>query len=252
MLHRIETGFGQICAFTANASHELRTPVAIIRAAAEVALLRPQASETVFRQTLERILRESERNTKLIDQMLELARLDSGVEKGQFVSVDLRDSAADAAREMASLAAAGGVRLSVVSSQSDVTVTGDREQLRRLWLILLDNAIKYTSEGGSVTVEASVRKGYPTVAIQDTGIGIALEHQERVFQRFYRTDKARSRALGGTGLGLSIAQEIATVHGARVELQSSPGWGSEFSVRFMGPVQSLTPPSLHSNCEVLR
>jgi heavy metal sensor kinase len=253
MLHRIETGYAQICAFTANASHELRTPVAIIRAAAEVALLRPQPTEAAFRQTLERILRESERNTKLIDQLLQLARLDSGVEKGQFVSVDLRDSAAEAAREMASLAAARGVHLSFAPSQSGVTVAGDREQLRRLWLILLDNAIKYTPEGGSVSVKASVREGRPVVAIQDTGIGISPEHQKRVFQRFYRTDKARSRALGGAGLGLSIAQGIAAVHEARIELRSSPGQGSEFSVVFTDPARHRTqPPLLHSDCEVLR
>jgi heavy metal sensor kinase len=252
MLHRIETGFAQIRAFTDNASHELRTPVAIIRAAAEVALLRPHPSEAVFRQTLERILRESERNSKLIDQMLELARLDSGVERGQFAAMDLCDSAAEAVREMAPVAAARVVQLSIAPSQSDVTVAGDREQLRRLWLILLDNAIKYTPEGGCVTVEASVREGRPVVAIQDTGIGIPAEHQERVFQRFYRTDKARSRALGGAGLGLSIAQEIAMVHGARIELRSSPGQGSEFSVCFMDPAGRWTQPPLQSACEVLR
>jgi signal transduction histidine kinase len=252
MLHRIETGFAQICAFTANASHELRTPVAIIRAAAEVTLLRPHPTEAVFRQTLERILRESERNTKLIDQLLQLARLDSGVEKGQFASVDLGDSAAEAAREMASLAAARGVGLFFAPSQTDVTVAADREQLRRLWLILLDNAIKYTPEGGSVSVKASMREGRPIVAIQDTGIGISPEHQERVFQRFYRTDKARSRALGGAGLGLSIAQEIAMIHGARIKLRSSPGQGSEFSVVFTDPTRRRIQPPLHSNCKVLR
>jgi signal transduction histidine kinase len=252
MLHRIETGFAQTCAFTANASHELRTPVAIIRAAAEVALLRQNASEAVFRRTLERILRESERNTKLIDQLLQLARLDSGVEKGQFASMDLRNSAAEAAREVASLAAARGVHLLIAPAESDITVSGDREQLRRLWLILLDNAFKYTPEGGSVTVEASLREGRPTVAIRDTGIGIPPEHQARVFQRFYRTDKARSRALGGAGLGLSIAQEIAAVHGARIELRSSTGQGSEFAVCFTDPARPRAQAPLHSDCEVLR
>jgi len=228
MLERIEHGVRRMREFTANASHELRTPVAIVRAAAEVALLRTHAPGEFYRDALERILRESERNTRLIESMLELSRIDSPATRAEFSPLRLNSSLAEACERMAPLAAARGVSLNCEPAERRPEVLADAEQLRRLWLILLDNALKFTPAGGTVTARVSDA----TVEVADTGVGIAPEHQERIFERFYRADKARSRSLGGAGLGLAIAQEILRLHGASIGVNSVPGEGACFSVTF--------------------
>jgi heavy metal sensor kinase len=243
MLDRIERGFQRTRDFTVNASHELRTPLAIIRASAEVALLRQRAGEAFYRAALERILRESERNTRLLESMLELSRADSGVEAISVDTVSLAASVREACEQMAPLAAARGIVLHVQPG-SEAKVLADRDQLHRLWLILLDNAVKYTPEGGSITVRAREL----SVEVEDTGIGIASEDLHLIFERFYRTDKARSRALGGAGLGLAIAREIALVHGAELAVDSTQGKGSRFSVTF--PLHAAVQPEFSANFQV--
>ncbi len=229
MLVRIEDSFRQIRHFTANASHELRTPLAIIRTTAEVALLGGGRSA---REPLERILREAERNTSLLEDLLQLARADAEdagqTPRAPHHRVDLRETVAAACADVAPLAGSHGLVLRTRFEDPPCYCMGDEEQLRRLWLILLDNAVKYTPSGGviSVTVRANA------VEISDTGIGIAAEHRARIFERFYRADKARSRSQGGTGLGLAIARHIATSHGAAIEVASEPGVGSRFTVCF--------------------
>jgi heavy metal sensor kinase len=228
MLDRIELGFLRMREFTADASHELRTPIAVVRTAAEVGLLRRNATPEFYRETLERILRESERNTALLANLLELSRMDSGVDAGERLPLDLHCSLAEACDRIAPLAMTRGVELRCLPAASPAEIIADRDQLRRLWLILLDNAIKFTASGGSVT--AGVRRG--AVEVADTGTGIAPEHQDRIFERFYRADKARSRSLGGAGLGLAIANEIVRRHGAEIRVRSRLGSGSVFTVTF--------------------
>lgn len=241
MLERIEVGFRRMRDFTANASHELRTPVAIIRAAAEVALLRTAASKAFYCETLERILRESERNSALLESMLELSRVDSRADGMEREAVELNRSLGDASGDMQPVALARGVSLAFAAAPLPLPVLANREQIRRLWLILLDNAIKYTPAGGSVTAHVVAGASRAIVRIADTGIGIAPEHQPLIFQRFYRTDKVRSRNLGGAGLGLAIAREIALQNDAEIQVASEAGKGSTFSVSF--PALAASPTS---------
>ena len=247
MLVRVEEGFRQVRQFTDNASHELRTPIAIIRAAAEIALLKPGAEERSYRDALHRILRQAERNSVLIEQLLELARADAGAIAGQAIrrtSVDLAASLSHACSEIAPLAAEKGLRLNFQAASAQASpplfVDADEDRLRRLWLILLDNAVKYTPEGGEITARTLRADGRLCCEVADTGIGIGAEHLGRIFERFYRVDKARSRETrragqSGAGLGLAIACEIARLHGARIEAKSSAGGGSRFLVLFPAP-----------------
>src|SRR5262249_45245808 len=138
-----------------------------------------------------------------------------------------------ACEQIAPLAASREIHLRAPDGAGGALVLGDADQLRRLWLILLDNAIKYTPPGGHVAAQVSLTpKGEVIGEVSDTGVGIAAEHQRFIFERFYRTDKTRSRAAGGSGLGLAIAREIASIHDAEVRVESEPGAGSHFFVRF--------------------
>jgi signal transduction histidine kinase len=221
--------------FLANASHELRTPVAIIRANAEVALLANERLGRASRAALESILKEAERDSVLIEDMLHLARIDSGelLDRSRWQTVDLNASLAMACSDIRPLAGTRGLTLRVLPLSAPCPLRADDEQLRRLWFLLLDNACKYTPPGGTITAGVGcLADGSPLVFVEDTGIGIAAEHRERIFERFYRVDKGRSRSQGGTGLGLAIAHQIAGAHGAELQLESDAGRGSRFSVVF--------------------
>ncbi|MCX5794218.1 MAG: ATP-binding protein [Elusimicrobia bacterium] len=216
--------------FTANVSHELRTPLAAIKAFAET--LRGGAAEDPDHRMefLEEIERNADRMTRLVDDLLTLSALDSGARPPAAESVDLMRLAAEVTATLKPLAGRKELGLRLEPFRDVPPVRGDRGQLKQVLTNLLDNAIKFTPEKGLVRVSAACAEGRVTVAVQDTGIGIPAEDLPRIFERFYRVDKARSRELGGTGLGLAIVKHIVEAHGGSVAVESRPGEGSTFRV----------------------
>jgi heavy metal sensor kinase len=233
MFGRLDASFRRMAEFTADASHELRTPVAVIQTTAEVARSKPRTEEE-YAKALDRILVESQRTTRLIEDLMLLARADAGADGMVLEPMDLAHALREACAAAKVLAEAAHVHL-IAEEFCECLIRGDDAALRRLLLILLDNAVKYTPPGGSVTVSMSVqeRAGEKTavVEVRDTGIGIAPEDLPHIFDRFYRVAKDRSRTTGGAGLGLSIARWIATRHGGEIRAESAPGAGSVFRVR---------------------
>ena len=228
MIARLENAFQKITRFTADASHELRTPLAVMRTTAEVALRAPQGEEQ--RAALEHIVAEIERTSHLVENLLLIAKADSGAADLKKRRVDIVEAVREACSEASVLARVKGLRFDTELPDASVWVNGDRDALRRLFLILLDNAVKYTPAGGSLAVVVGAENGHVLGTVRDSGIGIAPEHLPHVFDRFYRADRARSRADGGAGLGLAIGRWIAEVHGGRLRVESEPQLGSAFHV----------------------
>lgn len=243
MLERIESAFQKITQFTADASHELRTPVSLIRTEAEVALRRSR-TESEYKESLLQILQEAERTTLLIEQLLELARADSG--RGSLVmqSVDLPEILRSVVSSWQQVAAARNLQFSTDIYKLDVSVMGEPTLLRRLADILLDNAFKYTPSPGSVRLALEVREETAVITVRDSGMGIAQEEQEKIFERFYRVDKARSRGEGGVGLGLAIAEWIVLQHRGAISVESQPGEGATFRVELPLIVVDVQSPLL--------
>jgi two-component system, OmpR family, heavy metal sensor histidine kinase CusS len=224
MIARLERSFAEIRRFTADASHELRTPLTALRAEVEVTLGKPLTLDNAT-QALGNILEELVRMSRLTDQLLTLSRRDAGVEQLTLTPLDLHSLAAGVVDTMQPLAEAKEVQLRL-DGEDPVQVAGDEGRLRQVFINLLDNALKFTPERGRVTVRVERRGEAAVVAVEDTGIGIPPEHVPKVFDRFYRVDKARSREQGGTGLGLSISKSIVLAHGGGIELTSVPGHGT--------------------------
>jgi heavy metal sensor kinase len=243
MLDRIETAFRRVTQFTADASHELRTPVSLIRTEAELALRRSRGEEE-YKESLRHILLEAERTTALIEQLLALARADSGREALQMQPVDLQLTLRGVIESWQQVATIRDLQFSASVGDQAAFVMGDETLLRRLVDILLDNAFKYTPSPGSVRLLLEERGENVVITVQDSGVGIAADEQDKIFERFYRIDKARSRAQGGTGLGLSIARWIVTQHRGSITVESPPGEGATFRAelpKFPAPVQSPQP-----------
>ena len=243
MLDRIESAFLRITQFTADASHELRTPVSLIRTEAELALRRSRG-EAEYKESLRHILLEAERTTALIEQLLSLARTDSGRETLRQQPVDLRHTLHSVVDSWHQVAIIRNLQFSADLDAPDFSVMGDETLLRRLADILLDNAFKYTASPGSVHLSLESKEDSVVITVQDSGVGIAEEDQSRIFERFYRVDKARSRAQGGAGLGLAIAQWIVTQHRGSIRVDSRPEQGAIFQVelpKIVVPVQNPLP-----------
>lgn len=230
MLARLESAFQRIAKFTADASHELRTPVSVMRASAEIAL-RKSRSEEEYRQALAQILQESERMSQLIEQLLILARSDAGSAVLPMVPTNMAQPLQVASEQASRLAREKQLAFSLRLPENPLWVQGDSSSLERLFLVLLDNAVKYTPDGGRVEVQLYAKDGFAVASIRDTGIGVSSEDLPHIFERFYRADRARTRDFGGSGLGLAIGTWIAQVHGGEIRVQSEPSRGSCFEVR---------------------
>ena len=232
MLDRIEASFQRITEFTADASHELRTPVSLIRTEAELALRRSRG-EVEYKESLRHILLEAERTTALIEQLLSLARADSGRETLHMQPVDLSAMLRGVVESWRQMADIRNLQFSASIAVEDSFVMGDEAALRRVADILLDNAFKYTAPSGSVQLSLEKKGGDRLVmSVLDSGIGIADEDRDKIFERFYRVDKARGREQGGAGLGLAIAQWIVAQHHGSIAVESQPGHGSVFRLEF--------------------
>ncbi|HWC98761.1 MAG TPA: heavy metal sensor histidine kinase [Candidatus Sulfopaludibacter sp.] len=228
LLSRLDQSFESMRRFVADASHELRTPISVIRGEADVALSSDR-SPAEYRQALALILDESRRLSRLVDDLLNLARADAGNVRLQVQEFYFNDLLAECCRSVQALSSARGIRLECRVGE-DVSFHGDEELLRRLVINLLDNAIRYTPEGGTVSASLLAGQRELRVEVSDTGMGISAEAVPHLFERFYRADKARSRQDGGFGLGLAIVKWIAESHRGMVDLASRPGEGSTFTV----------------------
>jgi heavy metal sensor kinase len=225
MIARLERSFEEVRRFTADAAHELRTPLAILRNEAEVALRVPRESGQ-YRECLENMLEEIDHLSRLSEVLLFLFREDAGLGASTDDILNLDQIVRDVADDIQVVAVERNLQL-LVEADEPCQVSGSEQQLRRLLFNLLDNAIKFTPSGGSIGIRAERQKGLVRVIVSDAGIGIAPEHLPRVFDRFYRVDSARSRRTGGHGLGLSICKSIAEAHQGSVELRSQPGIGTQ-------------------------
>jgi heavy metal sensor kinase len=231
MMDRLESAFRRITEFTADASHELRTPTGVIRATAEFALMSSRNEDT-YRAALRDNLEEADRMTLLIEDLLTLARADSGDRSQRHSLVNLGESLAQAFNRGRLLAEARQIQIDIDVPAQPLFIHGDSNALCRLFLIFIDNAVKYTPESGRITATLRADREGAVAEIQDTGIGIAADDVPHIFRRFYRADKARSRNIAGAGLGLSMAELIAKSHDAAIDVDSAPGRGSTFRVRF--------------------
>jgi two-component system phosphate regulon sensor histidine kinase PhoR len=217
--------------FVANVSHELKTPLASIKAYVETllsgAVLDPENNIPFLR----RIDEQAERLHRLILDLLRLARVESGQEVFEITAVPLQELVAACVKEHESVANAKRITLKTETPTSSILVRADQEGVRTILDNLIDNAVKYTHEGGCVTIRWIADDSTARLQVADTGIGIAAQDQARIFERFYRVDKARSRDLGGTGLGLSIVKHLSQAFGGGVSVTSEVGTGSVFTVR---------------------
>jgi heavy metal sensor kinase len=230
LLARLESSFREQQRFIADASHELRTPLAVLRGETEVALGKPRTVEE-YQQSLSLIQDEAEQLSRIVEDLFILARQPINTRAAlRHERVSLNDAVRDCARAAQVLAVRKGVQLNLDGDCPAIALDGDQELIRRMILNLLDNAVKYTPEGGKISLALARQNGNAEIVVRDTGIGIPEADQPRVFDRFYRVDKARARAMGGAGLGLSIAQWIVEVHGGEISVVSAPGEGSKFTV----------------------
>jgi len=227
MLARLDAAFVAQRRFIADASHELRNPLAVIRTNLDVVLSDPNSDENALRDTAAVVRRATERMSKMVDDLLALARLESPQQLDE--RVDIGEVANEIAEEFTAVAQTHDVELRR-SISGGIFVAGDRYALKRALANLAQNALRYAPADSSITIAAGTKDGWVWTAVEDQGPGIAPEHRHQVFERFWRADKSRSRSLGGSGLGLSIVQQVAQAHSGLVRLSSEVGRGSTFVI----------------------
>jgi heavy metal sensor kinase len=225
-LDRLERSFGQLRRFTADASHELRTPLTAMRSVGEVGL-RMERSPQAYREIVGSMLEEVDRLTRLIDSLLTLSRADGGQVRLERAEVDLGALAAEVVQQMEVLAEEKGQALAL-DVQPGLVARADRLVLRQALTNLIDNAIKYSPAGGRIDVAVRGDATQCELSVADQGPGVPHDERDRIFERFYRIDKNRSRELGGAGLGLAISRWGVEAHGGRIELTDAPAGGSLF------------------------
>jgi heavy metal sensor kinase len=234
MLDRLDVAFSQVRRFSADASHELQTPLTILKGEMELAL-RSERTPEEYRATLESALEEVDRIAHLVEGLLLLARAEAGVLRMDRREVDLLQMLEEVYLRLRPLADSHCVELRL-GSMEPLRIQGDGERLQAMIFNLVDNAIKYTGAKGRVTLELRREREYASILVSDTGIGIPIEEQGNIFQAFYRASEARGLSERGTGLGLPIAQSIASAHGGNISVESAPGQGSSFKA--MLPITS--------------
>jgi heavy metal sensor kinase len=225
---RLDAAFAQQQQFTSDAAHELRTPIAVMLAQTQTVLNRERGAAE-YRATVETCLRAAQRMRKLTESLLQLARLDAGQETLKRIPFDLSQTVSDCGELMAPLAEAR--HLKVRSALPALPCVGDPERIGQVITNLLGNAIEYSRESGEVSIAGEKQNGSVIVSVSNTGPGIAPEDLPRIFERFYRADRARSGNGGHTGLGLAISKAIVEAHGGSIEAASQPGVGATFTVR---------------------
>lgn len=231
MLERIEKSVARITQFTADASHDLRTPVAVIRATAELTLRR-QRTDVEYRAALSKILETSVETTELVENLLALARADAGAVSMDMRAVDLGTFIRKAKERAVALSVEKTLHVTARTPLEPVWVEADAIAIDRLLLILVDNAVKYTPSGGRCDLEVSQAGEHAEITVRDTGIGISENDLPAIFDRFVRVDSTRSRETRGAGLGLAIARWITGMHGGTITVESEIGVGSTFRVSF--------------------
>jgi signal transduction histidine kinase len=245
MLARIDAGFRSVRDFTANASHELRTPLARLRTEIEIALLRPRSADE-YGNTLEHLHGTTLDMTTLIDSLLTLARAEVGSGSLHLSAINLESIIQKALAEWEPVTMHLGIGLRREGDESigssSFMVLGDANSLQRLLRIWMDNACKFTQRGGRIALIAEPQGDTVVLALEDTGIGIPLDQQEQIFERFYRVQGVKGKHQGGSGLGLSIAAWIAAEHDTEIHLESSPGKGSRFQIALARVRSGLSSP----------
>jgi signal transduction histidine kinase len=228
MLERLETSFDAQKQFIQDASHELRTPIAIAQTNIEVLEMDNNVTVTDYKRLADIIKLSLERMSALSEKLLLLS--EGAQDYSNWSQVDMQTLIAEVSTEFGTKAATSGIKLDVEPIANDLFVKGDAVRLKQAIVNLVDNAIKYNRPGGAIKVSANTADSKITIKVQDTGIGISTADQQRIFDRFYRVDKSRSRTQGGSGLGLAIVKKIAEEHGGTVSVESAPGAGSTFSI----------------------
>ncbi len=238
MIARLEESFHQINRFSADASHELRTPLTVLQGELEAIAHKGQTLPEEIRDTIGSALEETQRLSKIVESLLAISRLEAGEARVHPVCLDFAELARTTADQMRLLAEEKRISMTC-DGTTPVEVDADPSRLKQVVVNLLDNAIKYTPEGGRVRVSVRQRDGHAVFEVMDSGLGISADDLPHVFERFYRADKARSRQMGGTGLGLSIVRSICLAHGGQVTVSSTEGRGSLFRVELPLTISNL-------------
>jgi heavy metal sensor kinase len=228
LLSHLEGAFVQMRQFTADAAHELRTPLAVLRCGMEVIMTRARCVEE-YQEALSTSIEEVSRLSRIVDNLFLLARADAGSQEFTWEPVDLGTLVQEVYEQAELMAEVKGLNISL-HTDGEISVQGDYARLKQLVLNLVDNAVKYTSAGGAIRLAVEREEGWAKIVVEDTGIGIPSQALSHIFARFYRVDKARSLDTGGGGLGLSICQWVAQAHGGKVIVRSQVGAGSTFIV----------------------